>query len=182
MKIKWIGQSGYLLTDDKTTICIDPYLSDVVNKVANRPRMVDAPFLPEQLKSDVVICTHNHLDHVDVDAIPLIKKDNLLFLAPSDAKKQLIECGVINYKAFDEGTTVRIGDFELEAVFADHGYTAKAPLPAIPSARCRSGACTRCHHAGSFACHGCGNLHPFRPLPLQPVDSLRFASHLSGRW
>lgn len=120
MKIKWIGQSGYILNDGKTEICIDPYLSDVVNRVANRQRMVEAPILPEELKSDVVICTHNHIDHVDIDAIPLMKKENILFLAPTDAENQLLECGVINYKAFDEGTIIKIGDFELKAVFADH--------------------------------------------------------------
>ena len=120
LKIRWIGQSGYILNDGKTEICIDPYLSDVVNRIANRPRMVKAPLLPEELKSDVVICTHNHLDHVDIDAIPLIKKENILFLAPVDAKQTLLECGVINYKAFNEGTAVNIGDFELKAVFADH--------------------------------------------------------------
>ena len=119
-KIKWIGQSGYILSDGKTEICIDPYLSDVVNRIANRPRMVKSPFLPEELKSDVVICTHNHLDHVDIDAIPLMKKDNMLFLAPSDAENQLIKCGVKNYKAFDEGTICNIGEFALEAVYADH--------------------------------------------------------------
>ena len=120
LKIRWIGQSGYILNDGNTEICIDPYLSDVVNRIANRPRMVDAPFLPEQLKCDVVICTHNHLDHVDVDAIPLMKKDNMLFMAPADAKTKLVECGVLKFKEFDEGTTVKIGDFELTAVFADH--------------------------------------------------------------
>lgn len=120
LKIKWIGQSGYILSDGKFEICIDPYLSDVVNRIANRPRMVKAPFLPEELKSDIVICTHNHLDHVDIDAIPLMKKDNMLFLAPSDAKTQLVECGVSNFKEFDEGATVKIGNFELTAVFADH--------------------------------------------------------------
>ena len=120
LKIRWIGQSGYILNDGKTEICIDPYLSDVVNRIANRPRMVKAPLLPEELKSDVVICTHNHLDHIDIDAIPLIKKENILFLAPDDAKQTLLECGVINYKAFNEGTAVNIGDFELKAVFADH--------------------------------------------------------------
>ena len=120
LKIRWIGQSGYILSDGKNEVCIDPYLSDVVNRIANRPRMVDAPFLPEQLKSDIVICTHNHLDHVDIDAIPLMKKDNMLFLAPSDAENTLLECGVVDYKAFDKGTVAKIGDFELEAVFADH--------------------------------------------------------------
>jgi len=120
LKIKWIGQNGYILNDGKKEICIDPYLSDVVNRVANRPRMVEAPFSPEDLESDIVICTHNHLDHVDIDAIPFMKKENKLFLAPSDAKKQLEECGVKSYKAFDEGDAYSIGDFSLEAVYAAH--------------------------------------------------------------
>ena len=120
MKIKWIGQSGYILNDGTNEICIDPYLSDVVNRIAQRPRVVEAPFLPEELKSDVVICTHNHLDHVDIDSITLMKKEDMLFLAPTDAKKQLIECGVINFKTFDEGESVSTGCFELKAVFADH--------------------------------------------------------------
>lgn len=118
--IKWIGQNGYILTDGNTTICIDPYLSDVVNRVVKRPRMVKAPFLPEELKSDVVICTHKHLDHLDIDAIPCMRKENMLFLAPKDAEKTLLECGVMHYSAFDEGTTEKIGNFELCAVYADH--------------------------------------------------------------
>lgn len=35
MKIKWIGQSGYIIKTETTEIIIDPYLSDVVNRVAN---------------------------------------------------------------------------------------------------------------------------------------------------
>lgn len=120
LTIKWIGQNGYILSDGKTGICIDPYLSDVVDRIAHRGRMVKAPFLPEELKSDVVVCTHNHLDHVDIDAIPLMKKENMLFLAPQDAKKTLVDCGVVNYQAFEEGTSVKTGNFELCAVFADH--------------------------------------------------------------
>ncbi len=118
--IKWIGQSGYILKDGTTEICIDPYLSDVVERVAQRKRMVDAPFLPEELKSDVVICTHNHLDHLDIDAIPLMKKDNMIFLAPADAENQLTKCGVTKFEPFDEGKTVTIGNFRLESTYADH--------------------------------------------------------------
>lgn len=47
MKIRWIGQSGYVIRTDTTEIVIDPYLSDVVNRVANRPRLVEAPLKPE---------------------------------------------------------------------------------------------------------------------------------------
>ena len=120
LNICWIGQSGYLLSDSKHEICIDPYLSNAVDRVAHRGRMVMPPISPEKLKSDVVVCTHNHLDHLDIDAIPLMKKEKMLFLAPLDAKATLLSCGVTNYKAFDEGTTFQLGDFSLEAVFADH--------------------------------------------------------------
>lgn len=84
MKIKWLGQSGYLLSDGETTICIDPYLSDAVNRIAGRPRMVDVPIRPEDLRADAVICTHNHVDHVDPDAIPHMHKEQMTFYAPSD--------------------------------------------------------------------------------------------------
>lgn len=124
IKIRWIGQSGYLLSDGKNEICIDPYLSNVVDRIAHRGRMVEAPFSPEELKSDVVICTHNHLDHVDIDAIPLMQKKDKLFLAPCDAKEQLLECGVEKYQPFDEGDTYCVGDFKLTAVFADHSVPA----------------------------------------------------------
>lgn len=36
MYIIWLGQSGYILNDEKTEICIDPYLSDTVNRLAGR--------------------------------------------------------------------------------------------------------------------------------------------------
>ena len=124
LKIRWIGQNGYLLNDGKTEVCIDPYLSNVVDRVAKRGRMVEAPFSPEELKSDVVICTHNHLDHVDIDAIPLMNKENMLFLAPTHAKETLTECGVTNLVPFDEGTEYTVGDFKFTAVFADHSVPA----------------------------------------------------------
>ena len=56
VKIRWIGQNGYILNDGKHEICIDPYLSNVVDRIAQRGRMVEAPILPEDLKSDAVIC------------------------------------------------------------------------------------------------------------------------------
>ena len=124
LKIRWIGQSGYILSDGITEICIDPYLSNVVDRIAGRGRMVKAPFLPEELKSDVVICTHNHLDHLDIDAIPQMKKEKMLFLGPDDTKNTLFDCGVTNYKAFNEETTITVGDFKLTAVYADHSAEA----------------------------------------------------------
>lgn len=120
MTLKWIGQSGYLLSDGDTTICIDPYLSDVVNRIAGRPRLVPAPMAPEALQADAVVCTHNHIDHVDIDAIPKMKKQGMIFYAPSDCAQTLRDLGVTQYVPFDEGNIAQVGSFKLEAVFADH--------------------------------------------------------------
>ena len=128
LTIRWIGQSGYLLSDGRATLCIDPYLSDVVNRVAGRGRMVKAPFSPAELQCDAVICTHDHLDHVDVDAIPEMDKTSKLFLAPSHAESTLRHCGVTQYLPFDEGTVCRVGDFELTAVYAHHSVPAVGVL------------------------------------------------------
>ena len=119
MKIKWLGQSGYILSDEQTVICIDPYLSDCVNRIASRPRLKDVPIKPQDLKADAVICTHNHVDHVDIDAIPLMDKD-IAFYAPTDCKDTLAQLGVTKYMPFDEGMAYNIGDFKISAVFADH--------------------------------------------------------------
>ena len=112
-----------MLSDGETEICIDPYLSDVVNRVAGRPRMVEPPFAPAALASSCVICTHDHLDHIDVDAIPEMDKA-IPFYAPTHAEKKLRDCGVLRYNPFDEGRKYRIGAFEIEAVFADHSVPA----------------------------------------------------------
>ena len=119
MKIKWLGQSGYILSDEKNVICIDPYLSDCVNLIANRPRVRPVPIKPQDLKADAVLCTHNHVDHVDIEAIPLMDK-NMTFYAPTDCKETLTKLGVTKYMPFDEGATYNIGNFKISAVFAEH--------------------------------------------------------------
>lgn len=120
MKIKWIGQSGYILSDGETEICIDPYLSDSVNRVAGRERMLPCSVLPQDLKSNVIICTHNHLDHLDPDTIRSMNLEGKTFYAPADCMEHLEKLGVQNKAAFDVGDKITIGNFEIEAVFADH--------------------------------------------------------------
>lgn len=120
LKIRWIGQSGYILNDGNTEICIDPYLSDAVNRLAGRPRTRPIPIEPEDVKSNIIICTHNHLDHIDIDAIPKMNKENMQFLAPSCCEQVLRELGVKEFIPFDLGATMVVGDFKISAVFADH--------------------------------------------------------------
>ena len=128
LTLRWLGQGGLLLADGTHEICIDPYLSDVVNRVAGRPRMVAPCVEPEALQSDLVICTHNHLDHVDIDAIPRMNTKKMRFLAPTDAREQLLACGVTDYVPFDEGARYTLGAFQVQAVFAAHSVPAVGVL------------------------------------------------------
>ena len=119
MRIKWIGQSGYILNTGKTEIIIDPYLSDVVNRVANRPRLVDPPINPRDVKSDAVICTHDHLDHLDPDAIEKMDK-SLTFITTREGKEKLNAMGFDKVFTLQLGKSVIIGDFTITAVYANH--------------------------------------------------------------
>ncbi len=120
LTLKWLGQAGYLLSDGETTICIDPYLSDVVNRVAGRARQYPAPISPAELRCDVMICTHDHLDHIDIDAIPEMKKDDMIFYAPASSGDKLRSLGVADPRPFDEGDTFTRGRFHVRAMFAKH--------------------------------------------------------------
>ena len=118
MTITWLGQSGYLLEDSGTRVFLDPYLSDAVNRVAGRPRMVEPPIRPEEV-SGTVICTHDHLDHLDPDAICRMDRAHIDFCAPSSCRKHLEELGCPRIRTLDLGDTITVGDFALTAVFAD---------------------------------------------------------------
>ena len=43
MIIRALGQSGYILKTEHSELIIDPYLSDSVNRVAGRPRLLPIP-------------------------------------------------------------------------------------------------------------------------------------------
>lgn len=119
MKITWIGQSGYIINTASTEIILDPYLSDAVNRVAGRPRLVDAPIFPEEVKADAVICTHDHLDHLDIDAILNMRKEQA-FITTNDCKIKLAAMGFKNVKDISVGETISLGDIKITAVYANH--------------------------------------------------------------
>lgn len=121
LKITWLGQGGYMLNDGTTTLCIDPYLSDSVFKSSGKARLEEPPIRPEDLDCDVMVCTHDHLDHVDPDTISVMKsKERTLFLAPQLCEERLRSLGAVHYNKFDDGDRITVGKFEFEAVFADH--------------------------------------------------------------
>ena len=119
MKLRFLGQSGYLLKTENSEIIIDPYLSDSVNRVAGRPRTLPIPIKAKDINCDAVICTHNHLDHLDPDTVTGIC-DNQLFVTTAEGKEELKRLGKTNVETLSVGENKSIGDFKITAVFADH--------------------------------------------------------------
>lgn len=119
MIIRSLGQSGYILKTEHSEIIIDPYLSDSVNRAAGRPRLLPIPLQPADIFCDAVICTHDHLDHLDPDTVTEIASKQL-FVTTNGGKEKLKSLGKENVIAMNEGESVTLGDFEITAVFADH--------------------------------------------------------------
>lgn len=119
MTIRFLGQSGYIIKTEKAEIIIDPYLSDSVNRVAGRPRTLPIPINPQNISCEAVICTHNHLDHLDPDTIAQIN-DKQFFITTNEGKTELNKLGKEQVVSLNIGESTVVGDIEITAVFADH--------------------------------------------------------------
>ena len=124
MKIVWIGQAGLYIEAGGLKILVDPYLSDSVGKVnpKNARRVpVDESFLA--IAPDVIICTHDHLDHVDPETLPVYlgRGGRILVLAPEAAWNTIRRNGGDhNYVKFNRRTQWTEGEVRFYAVRAEH--------------------------------------------------------------
>lgn len=124
MKVTFLGQAGLLLQTASCTVMIDPYLSDSVEKVnpANYRRVpVDPRFF--DIRPDVMIFTHNHLDHYDPETAPVFLKKyrGMTILAPSSVwGNARQEAPGHNYVLFDRHTRWSEYGLTFQAVKAAH--------------------------------------------------------------
>lgn len=127
MKITWLGQAGLMLESGGKTVIVDPYLSNSVERVEpkNRRRVpVDERFLA--IKPDILILTHNHLDHTDPDTLChyLGEDTGVLVLASGNAWQNVRKFGGNNnYVMFNRLTEWTEGDLHFRAVYAEHSDT-----------------------------------------------------------
>ena len=132
MKITWLGQAGLLIRTEQTTVMIDPYLSNSVfkmNPANNRRVPVDERFW--HIRPDVLVFTHNHLDHFDPEtADRLIGKDTgIVVLSPRSVWDEVRKYGGNqNYVVFERHTQRTRKDIRLTAVKAVHSDPAAIGL------------------------------------------------------
>ncbi len=124
MKITWLGQAGLLFDNGKTKIMVDPYLSDSVAKVnpLNYRRVpIDNRFF--DVLPDVMIFTHDHLDHYDPETAPRFlerSKKKMTVLCPTSVWQKARKYGTHNYVEFNRHTEWTEYGFRFSAVKAAH--------------------------------------------------------------
>ena len=94
MKVTWLTQAGLLLENSKIKIMVDPYLSDALGeKCAKMTRRVPADESFLDANPDVILITHEHIDHLDEITLGKIferANKEILVLAAESAYKKLL--------------------------------------------------------------------------------------------
>ena len=135
-----MGQAGYIIKSRTgQTLGIDLYLSDCVETVEGHDgfhRLMPKIVEPAELQLDVIISTHFHRDHFDVDAMPglMENRKTMLFCAydcMDDVKELGIDVSRVCY--VKPGDHHKIGDFDIRFINSDHGDGAPHEVGALIS-------------------------------------------------
>ncbi len=97
MKVTWLTQAGLLFENENITVMVDPYFSNsVAERDPKKSRRIPADESFLEKTPDVILITHDHLDHLDPVTIEKIfhyAKKPITFLAPENAWRRLISFG-----------------------------------------------------------------------------------------
>ena len=125
MNVTWIGQAGLLFDNGCVKILIDPYLTDCVGE--NSPkhkRRIPVNGSLFEIEPDVILFTHDHLDHYDPETAAVflgVNRKPMTVLSPSSVWQKARKLGgPHNYVQFDRYTEWTEYGFRFRAVKAAH--------------------------------------------------------------
>ncbi len=122
MKVTWLGQAGLLLETGGLTILVDPYFTDSAASVACHRKMPVDPKVWD-IKPDVLLITHEHIDHYDPETIShfVHGESNVTVLSPRSVWEQIRRAGgKNNFLCVSPGVIWTEGDVEIHIVPAVH--------------------------------------------------------------
>jgi L-ascorbate metabolism protein UlaG (beta-lactamase superfamily) len=98
LAIVWLGQNGFLIKSKSCVFITDPYLSDFAEQWTfgwknEHVRMSNIPIQAKELTDiDFVLCSHDHVDHIDPFSIPIIalRNPNTKFITPKVARTRML--------------------------------------------------------------------------------------------
>jgi len=120
VSIFWLGQGGFALKMPRNRVVIvDPYLS---NSVGTK-RLQPIPIPPEEVQANIVLLTHDHLDHTDPGSLPEIANAcRAKFVGPLSSCEHMRKLGTDANRRIPiaQGETKRVGEIGITAVYAKH--------------------------------------------------------------
>ncbi len=120
----WVNHATFLLQFPGVTVLTDPVYSERTSPVTFAgPKRVHAPGVSLELLPpiDVVIVSHNHYDHLDIEALKMLDaRFHPLFLVPLGDERLLREAGIRTVKALDWWEEVRVKDVRFIFAPAQH--------------------------------------------------------------
>jgi len=142
LRIWWIGQEGFVFKSATKIIYIDPYLSTYAEKITKgKPnehvRIKPAPMKPEDVThADIVLCTHDHADHIDPESIPAIavQSPRARFVVPECARQTMRGFGINDERLYTMkgDDDLRLDDIQIHAVPAKHEEFDQDPQKGYP--------------------------------------------------
>ena len=131
--IVWLAQAGFMFKlPNGKVIMLDPYLTDYTFKAIGKEsyiRISSPLFDPEDIKADYLFISHEHQDHADMDAYPVLSKGAKVFGNPETLemlKDKQMDPG--DYQLIAEGDELCEDGFKVTVVRADHGPGVKHAL------------------------------------------------------
>lgn len=128
--IVWLGQNGFLIKSKSCVFFFDPYLSDFAEQWTygwknEHVRMSAIPIQPKEIFGvDYVLCTHDHVDHIDPNTIPIVALRNpeTKFVAPQVAQQRMLslfveKSNLILLKGADH---IELPEIKIHAIPAAH--------------------------------------------------------------
>lgn len=124
LTITWLGQSGYLYRfPNGFTVCIDPYLSHAKSGGQTRPRLTPIVIPATAIEAELVIITHDHIDHFDeITLRPIAERPTTVFAGPSSCREHWLamELPGERFLRLDQGDTLEVAGIRLTAFYAEH--------------------------------------------------------------
>lgn len=133
VQLTWLGQAGFaFLTAHGRRIVLDPYLSDACERLHGFKRLSLPALSAEEVVADWVILTHEHTDHLDPDALPIIASRNpaCRFAAPIGCRDGLAQAGITLDRCvlLEPHHRHDLDDLVVHTVPADHGDLSSSAL------------------------------------------------------
>lgn len=122
------GQAGFIVKNKNGALfALDLYLSDCVERVEGnigfkrlQPKILDAA----DLEFDVLVTTHPHVDHFDIDAVPVLMSNTKTKLFASvNCEKEVKRLQILpnRIRYVSPSDSYQDDDFEIKFINCDHG-------------------------------------------------------------